>query len=109
MPLLILLYLVAYIDRQSFAKLQMLDDLKMNEVAYGLGASLFFIGYLIFEVPSNIALHKVGAKRWLARIMLSWGIVTLLLAWTSSTTMFYILRFLLGAAEQASTPGSSIT
>ena len=107
MPLLILLYLVAYIDRQnvSFAKLQMLDSLGMSEAAYGLGASLFFIGYLLFEVPSNIALHKVGARRWIARIMLTWGLVTLALAWTQSATMFYILRFLLGAAEAGLYPG----
>ena len=107
LPLLILLYLVAYIDRQnvSFAKLQMLDSLGMTEVAYGLGASLFFIGYLIFEVPSNIALHRIGARRWIARIMLTWGLVTIAMAWTSSATMFYVLRFLLGAAEAGLYPG----
>ena len=107
LPLLIVLYLVAYIDRQnvSFAKLQMLDSLHMTEVAYGFGASLFFIGYLIFEIPSNIALHKIGARRWIARIMMTWGLVTLALAWTQSTTMFYILRFLLGSAEAGLYPG----
>ncbi len=107
LPLLIVLYLVAYIDRQnvSFAKLQMLDSLHMSEVTYGFGASLFFIGYLIFEIPSNLALHKVGARRWIARIMLTWGIVTLALAWTSSATMFYVLRFLLGSAEAGLYPG----
>ncbi len=107
LPLLIVLYLVAYIDRQnvSFAKLQMLDSLGMSEVAYGFGASLFFIGYLIFEVPSNIALHKVGARRWIARIMLTWGLVTLALVWTRSISMFYVLRFLLGAAEAGLYPG----
>jgi len=107
LPLLILLYLVAYIDRQnvSFAKLQMLDSLGLTEVAYGLGASLFFIGYLIFEVPSNMALHRLGARRWIARIMLTWGLVTITLAWTRSATMFYILRFLLGAAEAGLYPG----
>jgi MFS family permease len=107
LPLLIVLYLVAYIDRQnvSFAKLQMLTDLHMSEVSYGFGASLFFIGYLLLEIPSNLALHKVGARRWIARIMLTWGLVTLALAWTSSATMFYILRFLLGAAEAGLYPG----
>ena len=107
LPLLILLYLVAYIDRQnvSFAKLQMVDSLGLTEVAYGLGASLFFIGYLIFEVPSNMALHRLGARRWIARIMLTWGLVTITLAWTRSATMFYILRFLLGAAEAGLYPG----
>ncbi len=107
MPLLGVLYLMAYIDRQnvSYAKLQMIDSLQMSEVTYGLGASLFFIGYLIFEVPSNMALYRVGAPRWLARIMLTWGTVTLMLAFTRSASMFYVLRFLLGAAEAGLYPG----
>ncbi|TKC92251.1 MFS transporter [Trinickia terrae] len=106
-PLLGLMYLVAYIDRSniSFAKLQMLGSLGLSEVAYGLGASLFFIGYLIFEVPSNVLLHKYGAPRWMARIMFTWGVVTLLLAFTRNATMFYILRFLLGASEAGLYPG----
>jgi sugar phosphate permease len=107
MPLLGVLYLVAYIDRSniSFAKLQMLGSLGLSEVAYGLGASLFFIGYLIFEVPSNVMLHKYGAPKWMARIMLTWGIVTILLAFTKNATMFYVLRFLLGASEAGLYPG----
>ena len=107
MPLLGLLYLVAYIDRSniSFAKLQMLDSLGMSEVTYGLGASLFFIGYLLFEVPSNVMLHRYGAPRWIARIMLTWGVVTVLLAYTQNATMFYVLRFLLGASEAGLYPG----
>jgi MFS family permease len=107
MPLLGLLYLVAYIDRSniSFAKLQMLGSLGLSEVAYGLGASLFFIGYLLFEVPSNLLLHKYGAPRWIARIMLTWGIVTVLLAFTKNAPMFYVLRFLLGASEAGLFPG----
>jgi len=107
MPLVGLLYLVAYIDRSNigFAKLQMLGSLGMSEVAYGLGASLFFIGYLIFEIPSNVMLHKYGAPRWIARIMLTWGIVTILLAFTKNATMFYVLRFLLGASEAGLYPG----
>lgn len=107
MPLLGVLYLVAYIDRSniSFAKLQMLGTLGLSEVAYGLGASLFFIGYLLFEVPSNILLHKYGAPRWMARIMFTWGVVTILLAFTRNATMFYILRFLLGASEAGLYPG----
>ena len=106
-PFLGLIYLVAYIDRQnvSYAKLQMVRDLGLSEYAYGLGASLFFIGYFFFEVPSNVILEKVGARRWFARIMVSWGIVTILLAYTSSPTMFYILRFLLGACEAGFFPG----
>ncbi|WP_153102030.1 MFS transporter [Paraburkholderia hayleyella] len=107
MPLLGLLYLIAYIDRQNigFAKLQMVADLGVSEAAYGFGASLFFIGYLLFEIPSNIVLDKVGARRWFARIMLSWGMVTVALAFTRSTTMFYLLRFLLGACEAGFYPG----
>ncbi|WP_302059142.1 MFS transporter [Paraburkholderia sp. CNPSo 3274] len=107
MPLLGVLYLVAYIDRSNiaFAKLQMLGSLGLSEVAYGLGASLFFIGYLVFEVPSNVLLHKYGAPRWMARIMFTWGVVTILLAFTRNATMFYILRFLLGASEAGLYPG----
>lgn len=107
MPLVCVLYLVAYIDRAniSFTKLQMLDSLHLSEVVYGLGASLFFIGYMLFEIPSNVMLHRFGAPKWLARIMLTWGIVTLLLAFTQNATMFYVLRFLLGAAEAGLYPG----
>ncbi|WP_062480981.1 MFS transporter [Variovorax boronicumulans] len=106
-PFLGLLYLIAYIDRQnvSFAKLQMVDALGMSESAYGLGASLFFIGYFLFEVPSNLILAKVGASKWFARILVSWGIVTVALAFTQNATMFYILRFLLGACEAGFFPG----
>ncbi|UZK68606.1 MFS transporter [Sphingomonas sp. S1-29] len=106
-PLLGLLYMVAYIDRQnvSYAKLQMVGDLGISEAAYGLGAGLFFVGYCLFEVPSNLILERVGARRWFARIMASWGIVTLLLGFTQSPTMFYILRFLLGVAEAGFFPG----
>src|SRR3712207_741780 len=107
MPLLGLLYLIAYIDRQnvSYAKLQMVGDLGLSETAYGLGASLFFIGYFFFEVPSNVLMEKVGARRWFARIMISWGLVTIALGFTQNTVMFYILRFLLGAAEAGFFPG----
>ncbi|KQU55714.1 MFS transporter [Sphingomonas sp. Leaf339] len=107
MPFLGLLYLIAYIDRQniSYAKLQMVDALGLSEAAFGLGASLFFIGYFLFEVPSNLFLHRVGARVWFARIMASWGVVTLLLAFTPNATAFYILRFLLGVAEAGFFPG----
>ena len=107
MPLLGLMYLIAYIDRQnvSYAKLQMVGDLGLSETAYGLGASLFFIGYFIFEVPSNVILERVGARLWFARIMVSWGLVTLLLGFTQNPTMFYVLRFLLGACEAGFFPG----
>jgi MFS family permease len=107
MPFLGILYLIAYIDRQnvSFAKLQMVDALGLSEYAYGLGASLFFIGYFIFEVPSNLLLNRFGARLWFARIIISWGLVTIALAYTSSPTMFYILRFLLGVCEAGFFPG----
>ena len=107
MPLLGLMYLIAYVDRQnvSFAKLQMLDNLGMTEGAYGLGASLFFIGYFLFEVPSNLILGRVGARRWFARIMATWGLVTVALAYTTGPVMFYVLRFLLGACEAGFFPG----
>jgi len=107
MPLLGFMYLIAYIDRQNigYAKLQMVGDLGLTETSYGLGASLFFIGYLIFELPSNLLLAKVGARLWFARIMVSWGLVTLALAFTRNATMFYTLRFLLGALEAGFFPG----
>src|SRR6476659_538109 len=106
-PYLGFIYLIAYIDRQnvSYAKLQMVGDLGLSEYAYGLGASLFFIGYFLFEVPSNFIMEKVGARRWFARIMISWGLVTLALAFTQNTAMFYVLRFLLGACEAGFFPG----
>lgn len=107
MPFLGVLYLIAYIDRQnvSYAKLEMVDALGMSEYAYGLGASLFFIGYFLFEVPSNLFLNRFGASRWFARIMITWGMVTVALAYTQNATMFYILRFLLGVAEAGFFPG----
>lgn len=107
MPFLGILYLIAYIDRQnvSFAKLEMVDALGMSEYAYGLGASLFFIGYFLFEVPSNLFLDRFGARVWFARILVSWGIVTILLSYTQNATMFYILRFLLGVCEAGFFPG----
>lgn len=107
MPLLIVMFLVSFIDRQNvgFAKLEMVHALGMSEAAYGLGASLFFIGYLLFEIPSTLALHKYGARVWLARIMFTWGAVTVLLGFTSSLPMFYVLRFMLGVAEAGFYPG----
>jgi len=107
MPFLGILYLIAYIDRQnvSYAKLDMVGALGMSEYAYGLGASLFFIGYFIFEVPSNLLLDRFGASKWFARILISWGAVTVALAYTQNATMFYILRFLLGACEAGFFPG----
>ncbi len=107
MPFLGILYLIAYIDRQnvSYAKLDMVGALGMSEYAYGLGASLFFIGYFLFEVPSNLFLERFGARKWFARILVTWGMVTVALAYTTGPTMFYILRFLLGVCEAGFFPG----
>jgi MFS family permease len=107
MPLLIVMFLIAFIDRQNvgFAKLQMLGALGMSEASYGLGASLFFIGYLLFEVPSTLALHRFGARLWLARIMATWGAVTVAMAFTHSMGLFYVFRFALGVAEAGFYPG----
>jgi MFS family permease len=107
MPLLGLMYLVAYIDRQnvSFAKLQMAADLRLSESAYGLGAALFFVGYFLFEAPANLLLVKFGARRWFARIMICWGLVTVALAFTPNAAVFYALRFLLGVCEAGFFPG----
>lgn len=107
MPLFCVMYLIAYIDRQnvSYAKLEMVQALGLSEAAYGLGASLFFIGYFLFEAPSNLILARVGARVWFARIMFTWGLVTLALGFTQNATMFYVLRFLLGVTEAGFFPG----
>lgn len=107
MPLVMLVYLMAVIDRANvgFAKLQMVKDLGMSETTYGFAASLFFVGYLVFEVPSALALNRFGARVWLTRILVSWGAVTVALAFTTSHTMFTALRFLLGVAEAGAYPG----
>ncbi|MBB1636113.1 MFS transporter [Cupriavidus sp. UME77] len=106
-PFLMLCYLGAYLDRVNvgFAKLQMLNDLRFSETIYGLGAGIFFLGYFLFEVPSNMILHKVGARNWLARIMLTWAVISASFAFVSSPTSFYVLRFLLGVAEAGFAPG----
>jgi D-galactonate transporter len=107
LPLLLLGYIAAYLDRVNvgFAKLQMLEDLQFSQTVYGLGAGIFFIGYFVFEVPSNLMLHRVGARVWLARIMISWGIISAAMMFVSTPTAFYVLRFLLGAAEAGFFPG----
>ncbi len=106
-PLLFACYVVAYLDRVNvgFAKLQMLGDLHFSETVYGLGAGIFFIGYFLFEVPSNIILHKVGARVWIARVMVSWAVISAGMVFVHSPTVFYGLRFLLGVAEAGLFPG----
>jgi MFS family permease len=107
-PLLFICYIAAYLDRVNvgFAKLQMQSDVpKITDAVYGLGAGIFFLGYFIFEVPSNILMEKVGARFWIARIMVTWGIVSTLMIFVNSAWMFYGLRFLLGCAEAGFFPG----
>ncbi|MDO7491555.1 MFS transporter [Acinetobacter baumannii] len=107
MPFLMLCYFCAYLDRVNvgFAKLQMMSDLQFSEAVYGLGAGIFFIGYFLCEVPSNIVLHKVGARRWIARIMITWGVLSGCFAFVQTEWQFYTLRFLLGVAEAGLAPG----
>lgn len=106
-PFLMLCYLSAYLDRVNvgFAKLQMLSDLHWSDTVYGLGAGVFFIGYFLFEVPSNMILHRFGARRWLARIMITWAVISASFSLVDSPTLFYVLRFLLGVAEAGFAPG----
>ncbi len=107
LPILFICYVAAYLDRVNvgFAKLQMLNDLHFSEAVYGLGAGIFFVGYFLFEVPSNLLLHKFGARRWIARIMITWGIVSGCMLFVHTPASFYILRFLLGLAEAGFFPG----
>ncbi|MBR0716782.1 MFS transporter [Bradyrhizobium liaoningense] len=106
-PFIMLLYFVAFIDRVNigFASLTMNKDLGLSPAVYGFGAGIFFWGYFLFEVPSNIILHKVGARIWIARVMITWGLVSAAMAFVQGATSFYILRFLLGAAEAGFFPG----
>jgi len=107
MPLIMVCYLFAFFDRIniSFAKFALQSDLGLTDTAYGLGAGLFVVGYVLFEVPSNMMLYKVGARRWIARIMISWGIATALMAFVQTEWQFYALRFLIGAMEAGFAPG----
>lgn len=106
-PILLIAYTLAYLDRVNigFAKLQMLNDLHFSETVYGLGAGVFFIGYFLFEVPSNLILAKIGARLWMARIMVTWGIISACTMLVKTPLMFYTLRFLLGFAEAGFFPG----
>ena len=107
-PFLCLCLVAAYLDRVNvgFAKLQMMDDLAFSNTVYGIGAGIFFLGYVIFEVPSNVLLHKVGARIWIARIMITWGLIGAAMAFVQTATQFYVLRFLLGVAEAGFIPGA---
>jgi MFS family permease len=107
LPFLMLLYLIAYLDRSniSVAALQMNADLGLSGKMYGLGAGLFYITYILFEIPSNVILVKVGARRWIARIMVTWGLVAIGMAFIKTPDQLYGMRLLLGAAEAGFTPG----
>ena len=107
LPLLIVCYIIAFLDRVNigFAQLQMRETLPFSDAAYAFGAGVFFIGYLLFEVPSNLILERIGARKTLLRIMFCWGLVASAMMFVQSTTVFYILRFLLGAFEAGFFPG----
>lgn len=107
LPFMFVLYIVSYIDRVNvgFASLQMNRDLGLSASVYGLGAGIFFIGYFLFEVPSNLLLERFGARPWIARIMVTWGVISTAMMFTDGVTSFYVLRFLLGVAEAGFFPG----
>ncbi|PKH25232.1 MFS transporter [Enterobacterales bacterium CwR94] len=107
MPLLIVAYIISFIDRTNIgmAKATMSIDIGLSATAFGLGAGLFFLTYSILEIPSNLFLAKIGARRWIARIMISWGIISCAMAFVTGPTSFYIMRLLLGAAEAGLYPG----
>ncbi|MGS0743809.1 MFS transporter, partial [Glaciimonas sp. GG7] len=106
-PFIMLCYAIAYLDRVNigFAKLQMSADLGFSETVFGLGAGIFFLGYFLFELPSNLIMNRVGAKIWIARIMITWGLLSACFVWVQTPTQFYVLRFLLGLAEAGFYPG----
>jgi MFS transporter, ACS family, tartrate transporter len=107
LPFLFLLYIVAYIDRINigFAALQMQGQLGFSDAVYGLGAGMFFAGYLFFQIPSNWALERVGARRWIAFLLLAWGLVSASMMFVRGERSFYAVRFLLGVAEAGFFPG----
>ncbi|UXN07212.1 MFS transporter [Bartonella sp. HY761] len=106
-PFIMVLYFIAFLDRVNigFASLEMNKDIGLSNTVYGLGAGIFFLGYFLFEVPSNLILNKVGARIWIARVMITWGVVSGAMAFVQGPVSFYVLRFLLGAAEAGFFPG----
>ena len=107
LPLILIAYLFAYLDRVnvSFAATQMNEDLRFSATIYGLGGGLFFLGYALFEIPSNLMLVRFGARRWIARIMITWGLLSAAMMFVATPMQFYLLRFLLGVAEAGFYPG----
>jgi len=108
LPYLFLLYVVAYIDRVNigYASLEMNAALGISSAAFGFLSGIFFIGYFAFEIPSNILLHRFGASKWIARILISWGVVTVATVWVQNEYHLYVVRFLLGVAEAGFFPES---
>src|SRR5439155_8389691 len=102
-----LLYIVSYLDRINvgFAGLQLVAGRNFHPAVFGLGAGIFFIGYFIFEIPSNLIMQRVGARVWIARILVTWGVISSAMMFVTGTFTFYILRFLLGLAEAGFFPG----
>ncbi|WP_233271722.1 MFS transporter [Paraburkholderia acidiphila] len=107
LPFLLLMYVLAFLDRANigFAQKALQHDTGLSDAAFAFGAGVFFVGYALFEVPSNLALHRVGARIWMCRIMVTWGLISAAMAWVQSPTSFYVLRFLLGVAEAGFFPG----
>src|SRR6059058_3240888 len=106
-PFLFLLYTIAWLDRVNvgFAALEMTADLGFSSVTFGFGSGIFFLGYCLFEIPSNIILERVGARLWISRIMVTWGLISAGLMFVRTPAAFYLLRFLLGVAEAGFFPG----
>src|ERR1700743_2078221 len=106
-PIMCLMYVASFLDRVNigFAALTMNHDLGFSPSVFGIGAGIFFFGYFFFEIPSNLMLEKVGARLWMCRIMVSWGLVSMATAFAKTATAFYVLRFLLGLAEAGLYPG----
>src|SRR3954447_9741106 len=106
-PVLLGLYVIAYLDRVNvtFAQDKLESDLGFSGAVYGFGAGVFFIAYFFLEVPSNLALHRFGARKWIARIMITWGVISSCMVFVRSPLSFYVVRFLLGCAEAGFFPG----
>ncbi len=107
LPFVFLLYVISYVDRVnvSFANLRMSADLRFSDRIFGLGAGIFFVGYILFEIPGAVIVERWSARKWMARIMISWGIVTVVTAFVRTAHQFYAARFLLGVAEASFFPG----
>src|SRR5258708_11967140 len=107
LPFVLLIYIVNYIDRVnvSFANLRMSADLRFSDRVYGLGVGVFYLSYVLFEIPGALIVERWSARKWIARIMVSWGLTTMLMAFVQTAWQFYAARFLLGLAEASFFPG----